>query len=43
MPLGEMRKVQKLSRHKNLNTLMIYDDNRRQHQAEVTSILAELV
>ena len=40
---GDARKVQKLSRHKNLNTLMIYDDNRRQHQAEVTSILAELV
>jgi integrase/recombinase XerC len=40
---GDARKVQKLSRHKNLNTLMIYDDNRRQHQAEVTGILAELV
>jgi integrase/recombinase XerC len=40
---GDARKVQKLSRHKNLNTLMIYDDNRRQHQAEVTGILADLV
>jgi integrase/recombinase XerC len=25
---GDVRKVQKLSRHRNLNTLMIYDDNR---------------
>jgi len=40
---GDARKVHKLSRHKNLNTLMIYDDNRRQHQPEVTGILAELV
>ncbi|MFN9173224.1 MAG: tyrosine-type recombinase/integrase, partial [Synechocystis sp.] len=40
---GDTRKVQKLSRHKNLNTLMIYDDNRHQHQAEVTGILADLV
>jgi integrase/recombinase XerC len=40
---GDARKVQKLSRHKNLNTLMIYDDNRRQHQTEVTGILAELI
>jgi len=40
---GDTRKVQKLSRHKNLNTLMIYDDNRHQHQAEVTGILADLI
>ena len=40
---GDTRKVQKLSRHKNLNTLMIYDDNRHQHQAEVTGILADFV
>jgi integrase/recombinase XerC len=39
----DTRKVQKLSRHKNLNTLMIYDDNRHQHQSEVTGILADLV
>ncbi|MFM7191714.1 MAG: tyrosine-type recombinase/integrase, partial [Microcystaceae cyanobacterium] len=36
---GDTRKVQKLSRHKNLNTLMIYDDNRHQHQAEVNGML----
>ncbi len=40
---GNARKVQKLSRHRNLNTLMIYDDNRQQHQTEVTGILADLV
>lgn len=40
---GDARKVQKLSRHRNLNTLMIYDDNRHQHQAEITSLLADLV
>jgi hypothetical protein len=42
MPLGEMRKVQKLSQHENLNTL-IYDDNRYQYQAEVTGILPDLI
>lgn len=40
---GDARKVQKLSRHRNLNTLMIYDDNRHQHQAEVTALLADLI
>ena len=36
---GNVRKVQKLSRHKNLNTLMIYDDNRARDQHEVTDLL----
>ncbi|MEG4009806.1 tyrosine-type recombinase/integrase [Microcoleus sp. Pol11C1] len=36
---GNVRKVQKLSRHKNLNTLMIYDDNRGRDQHEVTELL----
>jgi len=36
---GNVRKVQKLSRHKNLNTLMIYDDNRSKDQLEVTALL----
>ncbi len=40
---GDTRKVQKLSRHSNLNTLMLYDDNRHQHQGEVTDILSDLV
>ena len=40
---GDARKVQKLSRHSNLNTLIIYDDNRQHHQAEVTDILSQLI
>ncbi|GFE72220.1 hypothetical protein CFPU101_48300 [Chroococcus sp. FPU101] len=36
---GDVRKVQKLSRHADLNTLMIYDDNRINHQGEVTALL----
>jgi len=36
---GDVRKVQKLSRHRNLNTLMIYDDNRGRHQQDVTEML----
>jgi integrase/recombinase XerC len=36
---GDVRKVQKLSRHRNLNTLMIYDDNRGRDQQDVTQIL----
>jgi len=40
---GNVRKVQALSRHKNLETLMIYDDNRNQAQAEVSDILDDLL
>ncbi|WP_260442112.1 tyrosine-type recombinase/integrase [Microcystis aeruginosa] len=40
---GDVRKVQKLSRHSSLNTLLIYDDNRKNHQGEVTDILDGLV
>ena len=40
---GDVRKVQKLSRHSNLNTLMIYDDNRRNHQGEVSDLLDGLL
>ena len=39
---GDVRKVQKLSRHSNLNTLMIYDDNRQNLQGEVTNMLDDL-
>jgi integrase/recombinase XerC len=39
---GNVRKVQKLSRHKNLNTLMIYDDNRGRDQQDVTELLDEM-
>lgn len=40
---GDVRKVQKLSRHSNINTLMIYDDNRQNLQGEVTGMLDDLV
>ncbi|MEQ8464003.1 tyrosine-type recombinase/integrase [Coleofasciculus sp. E1-EBD-02] len=40
---GNVRKVQKLSRHRNLDTLMIYDDNRGRDQAEMTDLLDDLV
>jgi len=36
---GDVRKVQKLSRHRNLNTLMVYDDNRSRDQGAVTDLL----
>lgn len=39
---GDVRAVQKLSRHSNLNTLMIYDDNRQNLQSKVTGMLDEL-
>lgn len=40
---GDVRAVQKLSRHSSLNTLMIYDDNRRNEQKRVTNILESLL
>lgn len=40
---GNLRKVQKLSRHKNLNTLTIYDDNRLGAQKEVSNLLSDLL
>ena len=40
---GDVRKVQKFSRHADLNTLMIYDDNRRDVQGEITDLLADLL
>jgi integrase/recombinase XerC len=36
---GDVRRVQKLSRHSNLNTLLIYDDNRKNAQREVSEML----
>ncbi|MEG4343056.1 hypothetical protein QUB70_07140 [Microcoleus sp. A003_D6] len=40
---GNVRKVQKfISRHRNLNTLMIYDDNRGRDQGDVTDLLDEM-
>ena len=40
---GDVRKVQKLSRHKKLDTLMIYDDNRTSLQGEMTDLLDDLI
>jgi integrase/recombinase XerC len=40
---GNVRKVQKLSRHRQLDTLMIYDDNRGKDQAEVSALLDDMV
>ena len=39
---GDVRRVQKLSRHSSLNTLMLYDDARKNHQREVTDLLVGL-
>jgi integrase/recombinase XerC len=40
---GNIRKVQKLSRHKDINTVMIYDDNRINYQDEITQLLDDLI
>jgi integrase/recombinase XerC len=40
---GDVRKVQRLSRHADIRTLTIYDDNRSDMQGEVTGILAGLL
>jgi len=40
---GDVRKVQKLSRHADLRTLTIYDDNRADAQGEITGLLSGLL
>ncbi len=40
---GDVRRVQKLSRHAKLDTLMIYDDNRTNHQGDLTELLSSMV
>lgn len=40
---GDVRKVQKLSRHKKLDTLMIYDDNRTNMQGQVSDLLGNIL
>lgn len=40
---GNIRKVQKLSRHKQIDTLLIYDDNRGKDQQEITGLLDDMV
>jgi len=38
---GDVRKVQRLSRHAKLETLMIYDDNRTNLQGELSDLLSD--
>ena len=40
---GNVRKVQKLSRHRQIDTLLIYDDNRGKDQAEISALLDDMV
>lgn len=40
---GDVRKVQKLSRHAKIETLMIYDDNRQNVQGEISGLLSGLL
>ncbi len=40
---GDVRRVQKLSRHAKIDTLLIYDDNRKDVQGEMTGLLSELL
>jgi integrase/recombinase XerC len=40
---GNLRKVQKLSRHAQIDTLLIYDDNRSNDQQELSELLGEMV
>jgi len=39
---GDVARVQKLSRHAKVETLMIYNDRRENHQGEVTAILSAI-
>ncbi|MCC5621028.1 tyrosine-type recombinase/integrase [Nostoc sp. CHAB 5715] len=39
---GDVRRVQKLSRHRKLDTLMIYDDARHKDQRDITQLLDEM-
>lgn len=40
---GNVRQVQKLSRHAKIETLMVYDDNRQDAQGELSQKLADLL
>ena len=40
---GDIRKVQRLSRHARMETLQIYDDNRNDLQGEVTNKISLLL
>ena len=40
---GNIRKVQKLSRHSSVDTLLIYDDNRLHDQLEMSDLLSDMI
>lgn len=40
---GNVRKVQKLSRHAKIDTLLIYDDNRQKTQLELSELLSDML
>jgi integrase/recombinase XerC len=40
---GNLRAAQALSRHRNQNTLNLYDDNRRQEQKGASGMLEDLL
>lgn len=40
---GDVRRVQRLSRHAKLDTLILYDDNRQDLQGDVSQVLSDLV
>jgi len=40
---GDVRAVQKFSRHRDLRTLTVYDDNRRDLAGEVAKLVAGVV
>ena len=40
---GDVRRVQRLSSHADMRTLMIYDDNRADFQGEITGLLSGLL
>ena len=40
---GDLRRVRKFSRHKRVDTVIIYDDNRSDHQGEITALLGDLL
>jgi len=40
---GNVRKVQKLSRHRKADTLLIYDDNRTNAQKEISELLSDIL
>ena len=40
---GDVRRVQRLSRHAKLDTLIVYDDNRQDLQGDISQVLSDLV